>query len=449
MRDRPRTLGAGVLAAAVAIVPVGATSAATTPSNTGGGGGAPTGPISVSLGVHTFNTLTPADGVTVRVSAAGVGWSHDSAYMTGPVSFTFDPDGGAWLLDAMNKRLLGWPPGAPTRPTGNIPLPVPGVDAAWGPGGDLYVTQPGTPRQPSLMVLYRVARDGRLRWWAPLASPTFNDQLRVLPDGLLYEVEAGTGAWIPVVTAAGAPLSVSAQRRLTQRSRPLPNGRHLTATAASYPAHEVTVAVVDAAGHASRTWRITSTTDMAIAPGTWPDLSAGDPVVLLDVFDWHRSPASNQMEQVALRLTDSGAARPIHLDNAHWGDEPVTEYRIGPGGDLYQLRSRPTTGVTIARYRLLPSSSAAGPSPSTRATATTPTQAGTATTPTQAGTATTRAQAGTATAAPAPAPAATGSTTPTSSSPARAWVTGGVAVLLLLGLLLGAAARMRHRRRVP
>ena len=121
------------------------------------------------------------------------------------------------------------------------------------------------------MVLYRVARDGRLRWWAPLASPTFNDQLRVLPDGLLYEVEAGTGAWIPVVTELGAPLSVSAQRRLTQPVPvPSPTVGISTATAASYPAHEVTVAVVDAAGHASRTWRITSTTDMAIAPGTWP-----------------------------------------------------------------------------------------------------------------------------------------------------------------------------------
>jgi hypothetical protein len=37
-----------------------------------------------------------------------------------------------------------------------------------------------------------------------------------------------------------------------------------------------------------------------------------------------------------------------------WGSEHITGLRVGPDGQLYQLRSDRTTGVSIARYSLAP-----------------------------------------------------------------------------------------------
>ena len=37
-----------------------------------------------------------------------------------------------------------------------------------------------------------------------------------------------------------------------------------------------------------------------------------------------------------------------------YGDAPLTGLRVGPDGQLYQLRSSRATGVRIARYSLTP-----------------------------------------------------------------------------------------------
>jgi hypothetical protein len=39
---------------------------------------------------------------------------------------------------------------------------------------------------------------------------------------------------------------------------------------------------------------------------------------------------------------------------AVWGDTPITGVRVGPDGRLYQLRTSPTTGVSVARYSVGP-----------------------------------------------------------------------------------------------
>lgn len=387
-------------------------------------------PIEVPLGAHHFNALTPPDGVVARVGANGVGWEQPAEGASqGPWSFEIGADGRTWLLDALNKRLLGWPAGAPARPTAVVPLPVLPADFVHGPGGDVYLTAPGTAGEKT-MVGYRVGPAGQVRWRQPLASDIFNDQLRLGPDGAVYD----TGRhWIPITTPSGAPLSVTDQQRLTRSYRPLPGGGALRLTAPS--ARDVRVAVLDAAGRTVRSWRITSDTDLGPRLGAWPELAGGDPVVLLDVFDSNRTTEQNRMEQVALRLTRDGAVAPVHLDNAHWGDTLVAEYRLGPDGALYQLRTSRTGGVTIAQYRL-------------GAVAPAPTPTGDAVVPPPAGRTATVAPTG----RPVPAAATlapTGAATAPAGRPALSWCLasgGGLLVLLTSAALL---VLLRRRRRRP
>jgi hypothetical protein len=54
------------------------------------------------------------------------------------------------------------------------------------------------------------------------------------------------------------------------------------------------------------------------------------------------------------------------------GDPPFTGARVGPDGQLYQLRTSPTSGVDIARYSLTPAK-AAPPTPAANPAAAHPT----------------------------------------------------------------------------
>jgi hypothetical protein len=397
-------------------------------------------PIEVPLGAHQFNALTPPDGVVARVGANGVGWEQPAeGALLGPWSFEIGADGRTWLLDELNKRLLGWPAGAPARPTAVVPLPVFPADFVHGPGGDVYLTAPGTPAEKT-MVGYRVGPAGQVRWRQPLASDIFNDQLRLGPDGAVYQVGRH---WIPITTPSGAPLSVTEQQRLTRSYRPLPGGGALRLTASS--AQEVRVAVLNAAGRTVRSWRITSDTELGLPLGAWPELTGGDPVVLLDVFDWNRTTEQNRMEQVALRLTSDGAVARVHLDNANWGDTPVTEYRLGPDGALYQLRTSRTAGVTIARYRLGAVVPAATPT-------------GGAVVPPPAGRTATAAPTAAPTGAPVRAPTAAATLAPTRAATAPAghsalgwWLAsgGGLLALLTSAALLVLLWRRQRRPQQP
>jgi hypothetical protein len=61
-------------------------------------------------------------------------------------------------------------------------------------------------------------------------------------------------------------------------------------------------------------------------------------------------------EYEVLRLTAKGLGKRLALAaDAVWGEAgapSVTALRVGPDGRLYQLRTNPRTGVTIARYSL-------------------------------------------------------------------------------------------------
>lgn len=389
-----------------------------------------TAPIEVRLGRHEFGKLTAPDTVVARVGADGVGWEepHGDGLRLGPSSFEIGADGSVWLLDALNRRLLGWPRGKPDHPIRVVTLPVYPADFAVGPNGTFYISANGTPEE-NTMVAYSVTADGQARWRAPLATDLFNGQLRMGPGGVLFDVT--DEGWIPVTTTSGNPLTPAEQRRLTQKHLPLPDGGHLVVTAASR--RDIRVAVIDAVNHPVRAWRITSATDIAPPGAALPALAGGNPVVPLDVFDQPEGEGPGRLEQIALQLTAAGAPSPPHVDNAIWGDTPTTEYRVGPDGAFYQLRTSRTTGVTIVRYTF----DAAAPAP-------TPT--GGAAAPTPAATTTGGVEVPASVATSAATPAVERPTTDATSWGWLAW-TGG-AVLAVLAIL-GGAFQVWHRRRRP
>ena len=63
-------------------------------------------------------------------------------------------------------------------------------------------------------------------------------------------------------------------------------------------------------------------------------------------------------EYQVLRLARAGGAsvRSAIAPDARvvWGDTPITWVRVGPDGQLYQLRTSRTSGVDIARFSLTP-----------------------------------------------------------------------------------------------
>jgi hypothetical protein len=383
-------------------------------------------PVEVRLGTHRFGTLTAPDAVVARAGANGVGWQEPregAAY--GPSSFEITADGGVWLLDEVNKRLLGWQPGRPDRPARVVPLPLFPADFALGPNGTFYLTGAGTPAEKT-MVLYSITPDGRVRWRALLATDLFNGQLRMGPDGVLYDVCAD--GWIPVATAAGAPLSVAEQRHLTLSHQPTPGGGRLIVTYMS--PREAGIAVLDAAGRPIRAWRVTGATDMAGPGAALPALAGGDPVLPLDVFE--DAPAW-KLEQLIIRLTASGAPVRLHLDNAIWGDKPTTEYRVGPEGAFYQLQTSRTTGVKIVRYDLGTLSPA--PTPSGGAVVPTPTASAE--------------PAATATVPAATPQAKPGVPTPSTQHASRSGPTWAVGIGLAVIAALGSALLVRRRRHQP
>jgi hypothetical protein len=382
-------------------------------------------PVEVRLGTHRFGALTAPDAVVARVGPDGVGWEEPrEGTWFGPWSFEIAADGGAWLLDEVNKRLLHWQQGRPDRPARVVPLPVYPADFALGPNGTFYLTATGTPAEKT-MVLYSITADGQVRWRAPLSTGFFDGQLRMGPDGVLYDVSAD--GWIPVTTAAGAPLSVAEQRRLTQPHQPMPGGGRLIITYVSR--RDARIAVLGAAGRPVRAWRVTGATDMAEPEAVLPTLTGGDPVLPVDVFE--DAPARKR-EQLALRLTASGAPLRLHLDNAIWGDTPMTEYRVGPDGAFYQLQTSRTVGVKIVRYdlgMLLPAPAPTG-----------------AVTPTPTATAEPATTATAPTATPQAKPAARPPSTQHVSWSALTWA-GGIG--LTVTAALGSALLVWRRRRQP
>jgi hypothetical protein len=319
--------------------------------------------IPVQLGTHTFGHLRAPDAVVVRAGPNRVGFKKcgDCGCLDGPrgpMLFDLGQDGSIWVLDILNHRLLAWKPGRPAQPARTLALPKLDLrDFAIGRRGTiyLYAVYAEPPAGDSGANLWALTPSGQVRWRVHADT---GSALRLGPDGALYSIGASKrnpAAWTPLTTPAGRPLSLAAQRRGTKSSQPLAGGMHLVASRLGV--HEVHFALVDRSQKVARAWRVRSKTPLAPAQrALTPALVGGDLVVQIDVS--RQLTSRLLLEHVVMRLTATGARVRFSLaGKGVWGDdgaEPITALRVGPDGRLYQLRTNPQTGLTIARYSLGP-----------------------------------------------------------------------------------------------
>ncbi|TMM26639.1 MAG: hypothetical protein E6F94_05365 [Actinobacteria bacterium] len=317
--------------------------------------------VSVPLGTHQFGHLRSPDGIVAQAGPNEVGFKKGGTGCGcmdgpgGPVSFDVARNGSIWLFDVLNHRLLVWRSGAPAHPARTVRLGsnLDVRDFALGRDGTIYLNAvyAEPPAGDSGANLWALTPNGKLRW---RAKAKLGNALRVGPNGILYSIGGArnNGAWTPLTTSAGRPLSLAAQRRQTVRFQPLAGGMHLIAT--QLGVHEVHFALVDSARKIVRAWRVTSHTRLALEPSALtPSFVGGELFVQLDVSR-QTGPLS---EHMVLGLRQSGAMqRRFSLDaNAlccYDGTGASTPLRIASDGRLYQLRTNPKTGASIARYSL-------------------------------------------------------------------------------------------------
>jgi hypothetical protein len=316
--------------------------------------------VSVSLGTHQFGHLRAPDAVVARAGPTEVGFKKNGTGCGcmdgpgGPVLFDVARNGSIWLFDVLNHRLLVWRPGQPAHPARTIELKGLDVrDFALGRDGTIYLNAVyAEPRVgDSGANLWALNPNGKVLW---RAHALMGMALRLGPGGALYSVGVKQGsAWTPLTTTAGRPLSLAQQRRGATKFQPLAGGMHLVAN--QLGSHEVHFALVDRAGKVVRAWRVTSRTKLELAPGALtPAMVGGELVVQLDVS--RQAKVAFLWEHQILRLTPSGSRTSFSLDAkalcCNDGALPITPLRVASDGRLYQLRTNPKTGASIARYSL-------------------------------------------------------------------------------------------------
>jgi hypothetical protein len=395
----------------------------------------------VALGTHRFGHLRAFDSIVAHADASAVGFFQppegQDGVAFGPWSFDVARDGSIWLLDEVKHRLLVWRAGQPNRPARLVGLPQDPLervaDFAVAPDHNIYATYVPPPGPgPKTLRLAKLTADGRVLWTAATTIEVFNARLRIGPDDALYVSGGHEGHdWTQLTTPAGRPLSLAGQRRGTSAQQPLPGGLRLAATFPSDFERRFTLS--DEGGRVMRAWRVTSKDDLGAAAAT-PALVGGDPVVVIEVA--RETKKEFLYEYQVLRLARSGEASVRFAlapeGRVVWGDTPITGVRVGPDGQLYQLRTSRAGGVDIVRYSLDPVQHDAPPTTAPAPKPPTPTgppvdNGGLAAPPV------------TAPAEPAAAPVA-------SQSATSAWLpwVAGVAASTLAGLVMWLVYRRRH-----
>jgi hypothetical protein len=317
--------------------------------------------VSVPLGTHQFGHLRSPDTIVAQAGPTEVGFKKGGTGCgctdgpAGPVLFDVARNGSIWVFDVLNHRLLVWQPGQPAHPRS---IPLKGLDVrdfALGRGGTIYLNAvyAEPPAGDSGANLWALSPSGKVVWRAHALMGT---TLRIGPSGALYSVGVKrASAWTPLTNSAGRPLSLAQQRRGTTRFQPLAGGMHVIANQLGL--HEVHFALVDRAGKVLRAWRITGRTKLELARGVLtPSLVGGELIVQLDVS--RQTSGAFLFEHQILRLGPSGSRTSFSLDAkavcCNDGTGPLTPLRIASDDRLYQLRTNPKTGLSIARYSLAP-----------------------------------------------------------------------------------------------
>jgi hypothetical protein len=330
--------------------------------------------VVVRLGKHVFDQPAAPETIVARAPGAALGWQippPGQGPKFGPQTFLVGADGSVWLDDSLNNRLLVYAAGAPDTVVRTIPLPSGSADSdvALGPEGTVYVTGAVGHGLGTRPVLYRIAPDGRILWRAGVAAAVgeagaflagANAGLRVGPSGNVYYLvgmfglPGGEQGWMPVATVAGAPVPLRGQRPGTHWPfQPLGHGLRLVsevyAAVTDGAPREARYALVDRRGRVVRSWCIRSKTDINFTYAT-PELVGDDLVVVIDPTAFVGGEL--KWEHEVLRLGTDGLRTSLSLSLATFGDNVLTDVRMGPDGKLYQLASSPDTGVVISRFSL-------------------------------------------------------------------------------------------------
>ena len=311
-------------------------------------------PIVVQLGVHRFDR-TSTGTIVARATPDQVGWQLPNGDVGGfgPQTFLVGRDHSIWIDDSLNNRLLVYRAPSPKTVARVVPLKFATADseAALGPNGSIYTTRTlgrGSDHTYRL-VLDRQTAAGKLIWETklPTIGGEFCGALRLGPGDTLFCVGPHE-TWMPVATAAGAPIA-AAERRRRAGPEPVAGGLHLVSHmfAPVGASQSVRFALIDRHGSVVRSWRIFSRS--AITEARTLDVIGREPVVVLDIQNLKRRPVA--WDYVVLRLGTRGTTQ-VSLRHAVYGDNLLPDLRVGPDGALYQLSSSPSTGVEISRYSL-------------------------------------------------------------------------------------------------
>jgi hypothetical protein len=328
--------------------------------------------LTVQLGTHRFGHANAPEAIVARAAADDVGFecgkpSACSAQEPppggscgcidvlpqGPTSFALGRKGSIWLFDGVRHRLLEWRRGRPAAAARAVPLPtdVRDSDLAIGRDGTIYLFGNNVPHRPYLW-LFALRRSGALRWKAATTVGSSQARLMIGPDGALYAVGPSASAtWTPLTTSTGRPLPLAAQRRRSSHLQPLTESLRLLQTQVSD--HEAHFALVDRSHRVLRAWRVRSRT--AFSPAPLVSALVGDDLVV--GIDMTSTGKPLRWERLVLRLGSSGGVRQQLVLDGHavWdpdGTTARTTLRLGADGRLYELRTDPAKGLTIATYAL-------------------------------------------------------------------------------------------------
>lgn len=263
---------------------------------------------------------------------AGLVPGEESA-TTGPPAFAVDGLGRIHVIDAMQGRLAVFLDGHLVRETA-LPL-TPRSDIALGPDGVAHVVTGSTAGQPSL-VATRIDEDGRAVGRAVRLGPGILSEVRDTGPGAAAHV-LPLDAWVPLRTSAArgsAALSVG---------RPLDGGRSLLKAIVG---DSVRLGIARG-GHVADAVEIRS-------PERLGELALAERLgrgYLAVVRVWRDDPSPAAQFQVLRIAADRRIATFAVADRSYAEAMPLSRFRLGDDGHLYQLTTSPE-GMRIVRFRI-------------------------------------------------------------------------------------------------
>jgi hypothetical protein len=254
----------------------------------------------------------------------------EEAETLGPSSFAVGPDGTIEIVDAFHQRILGFRGG---RLITALRLPMsPQTDIAVGAEGESFVAS-------DFAIGQRATR------FTVLDAGGDLEAFRTVPGGILAQVgtDGASGfarvlpldAWVPFPVTADAAMSPSGT------GMPLPSGRELLR---SVVGDSVRLGIADGTS-VSNAIELRSAMPLGDLAFAAPD-GAGGYVAVIRVLE--SGGDQYEVAHVAKDATVDAFAVPSHQ---FAGTMPQSQFRLGPRGALYQMRTSPD-GVRIVRYAM-------------------------------------------------------------------------------------------------